>query len=98
MPTDAEVGVVLLCDGDALPLRRVSPRSGSSESGRGVVVLLVEERALFFSREMAVIQERSNRIACKSDESLSLASWLISISSASVLFNRSSLAVIRSLT
>jgi len=65
----------MFVDGEALPLRRVSPRLGSSESGRGVVVLLSNGvAALLPSREIAVIHDLSNRIACSSDESRSLAS------------------------
>jgi hypothetical protein len=45
--------------GVSLPLRRVSPNEGSSESGRGVVVLLTPLQAAFFSLEMAVIQDLS---------------------------------------
>jgi hypothetical protein len=75
MPLVADDGVVMLDDGEALPLLRDSPKLGSSESGRGVAVLLPEDMALLFpSREMAVMHDRSKRIACKSDESLSRAS------------------------
>lgn len=78
MPTDAEVGVDVFWNGDDLPLRRFSPKFGSSESGRGVVVLRADDMApLLPSREMAVMHDRSSRIACSNDESLSLASWLI---------------------
>lgn len=55
--------VVVSCAGLTLPLRRDSPKEGSNESGRGVVVLLEFEQAAFFSLEMAVMHDRSKRIA-----------------------------------
>lgn len=55
---------VLLSLGLFLPLRGVSPRAGSNESGRGIVVLFAccdDEGAA--SLEMAVIHDLSKRTA-----------------------------------
>jgi hypothetical protein len=57
-----------------LPLRGVSPRTGSSESGRGIVVLLSGcDPVAIPSLDTAVMHERSRRTAWSNEESLSRA-------------------------
>jgi hypothetical protein len=73
MPLVGDTSVVLSERGLSLPLRRESPNEGSSESGRGAVVLLALVVAAFFSLEMAVMHDLSKRIAWSRDGSLSLA-------------------------
>jgi hypothetical protein len=76
MPLVGDTSVAPSDRGLILPLRRESPNEGSSESGRGTVVLLALVQAAFFSFEMAVMHDRSKRIAWSRDGSLSLAIWL----------------------
>lgn len=72
MPCVVVVGVA--ASSLVLSLRRVSPKDGSKESGRGVIVRLP---SLHFdlcpSREIAVIHDLNKRIAWSKDGSLSRA-------------------------
>ena len=94
----SHVPMPLLPEDDMVPtvgvgatLRRPSPNEGSSESGLGAVVL----GAGVFFLAIAVMQDRSKRIACRRDGSRSRAMWFTSISWISVFFNSSSVAVLR---
>ena len=73
VPDDCCEGLLL-----PLPLRRDSPNEGSSESGLGVVVLRSGAEVLDIgdtpSLARAVMHDRSRRIACSNDLSLSRAS------------------------
>lgn len=65
VPEPAEAGC---CAGLILPLRGDSPREGSSESGRGVVVLRIgfdddTGDGVPASLEMAVMQDLKSRMA-----------------------------------
>lgn len=88
MPLLPEVEAVPTAD-VGVKLRGVSPKEGSSESGLGVVVRTPGG----FFLATAVMHDRSKRIACRREGSRSRAMWLTWISSMSVFFSNSSVAV-----